>query len=270
MSLITLTSDLGYNNFSLAEFKAKFVSQFPQNPIIDLFHHQEIYDIESIAYQILGALNTFPDDTIHIVYNKYAVQNSQLLIAKIGKQYILAPNNGLLSLIHFIDYNAKVFLLENSHEGGDGWSLWIQTVKSLLEDKIPRDAIETNQFVQTRPFNTDLHLLDDKIITRVIHTDSVGNVVLNVQKENFYQHLDNRAFYIAFISSKIFQLSPNYATTYNQNRIGALFNPTGFLELFMIGGNLAKLFNINKWKNNKFEIILDNDTNRQINFQPRL
>lgn len=266
MSLITLTSDLGFNNFSLAEFKAKFMNQFPENPIIDLFHHQEVYDIESIAYQILGALSTFPDHTVHIVYNKYAVQNSQLLITKIRNQYILAPNNGLVSLIHFMDYNAKVFLLNNSPEGNDVWSLWLQTVQSLLKDKIPNVAIETNQFVQTRPFNTDLHLMDDKIITRVIHTDSVGNVVLNLQKKDFYHHLNNRAFHIAFISSKIFQLSPNYATSYNQNRIGALFNPTGFLELFMIGGKLAELFNINKWKNNKFEIILDNDTNRQINF----
>ena len=114
MSLITLTSDLGYNNFALAEFKARFVSQFPQHSVLDLFHHQEIYDIESIAYQLLGALSTFPDHTVHIVYNKYAVQNNQVLITKINNQYILVPNNGLLSLIHFLDYNARVYILENS------------------------------------------------------------------------------------------------------------------------------------------------------------
>lgn len=268
MSLITLTSDLGYNNFALAEFKARFVSQFPQHSVLDLFHHQEIYDIESIAYQLLGALSTFPENTVHVVYNKYAVQNNQVLITKINNQYILAPNNGMLSMVHFLDYNAKVYILENSRTESGEWTLWLQTVQSLIDGKIPSAAVETNQFVQTKPFNTDLHFMDEKMITRVIHTDSVGNVVLNIQKEEFYHYLNNRAFHIAFISSKVFQLSPNYATTYNPNRIGALFNPTGFLEFFMIGGNLAELFNINKWKNNKFEIVIDNDTNREINFQP--
>lgn len=268
MPLITLTSDLGYNNFALAEFKARFLSQFP-NQILDLFHHNEIYDIESISYQVLGALKTFPEGSIHVIYNKYAVQNTQILITKINNQYIVSPNNGLMSLIHFLDYQAKVFQLENPTVGNMDWQLWIETLQSLIQGKIPSTAIETNQFIQTKPFNTDLHFMDNKIITRVIHTDSVGNVVLNIQKEEFYQYLNDRAFHIAFISSKIFQLSPNYATTFNQNRIGALFNPTGFLELFMIGGNLAELFNINKWKNNKFEIVIDNDTNREINFQPR-
>ena len=37
----------------------------------------------------------------------------------------------------------------------------------------------------------------------------------------------------------------------------------------MIGGNLAELFSVNKWKNNKLEILIDHDTNREINFQPR-
>jgi S-adenosylmethionine hydrolase len=267
LSLITLTSDLGYNNFSLAEFKARFLSAFPQHQIIDLFHHHDAFDIESIGYQLLGALNTFPENSIHVVFNKYVVQNSDILILKINNQYVLTPNNGLVSLIHSLDYNAKVFQL--SFTVSNVWKSWIDAVQAILVGSIPVTAIETNQFIQTKPFNTDLHFMDDRIITRVIHTDTLGNIILNIQKEEFYHYLNNRAFYLSFIGTKIYQLSPNYSTTYNPNRIGALFNATGFIELFMIGGNLAELFNINKWKNNKFEIIIDNDTNREINFQPR-
>jgi S-adenosylmethionine hydrolase len=269
LSLITLTSDLGYNNFALAEFKARFVSQFPQHSVLDLFHHQEIYDIESIAYQLLGALNTFPEGSIHLVYNKYASQNSDILITKLKNQFILAPNNGILSLIHFLDFQSKVYQIDGQQVKKETYQSWIEALGSIINGKIPPTAMETNSFIQTKPFHSDLFLMDTKIITRVLHTDSIGNIVLNIQKEEFYDYMADRAFYISFVSSKIYQLSPNYATTYNPNRIGAIFNATGFLELFMIGGNLAELFNVNKWKNNKFEILIDHDTNREINFQPR-
>ena len=88
MSIISLSSDLGNNNFALAEFKASIAQRFSQHQVLDLFHNQEVYDIESIAYQLLGALNTFPEGSIHVVYNKYAVQNSDILITKLNNQFI--------------------------------------------------------------------------------------------------------------------------------------------------------------------------------------
>jgi hypothetical protein len=51
------------------------------------------------------------------------------------------------------------------------------------------------------------------------------------------------------------------------NKMGAIFNESGFLEIFMIGGNLAKLFNINKYSNNKIEIIIGTDAKNQIGFE---
>lgn len=269
MSIISLSSDLGNNNFALAEFKANIAQRFSQHQVIDLFHHQEVYDIESIAYQLLGALNTFPEGSIHVVYNKYAVQNSDILITKLKNQFITAPNNGILSLIHFLDFQSKVYRIDGQQVEKETYQSWIDALGYLIDDKLPPMAMETNSFIQTKPFHSDLFLMDTKMITRVLHTDSIGNIVLNIQKEEFYDYLADRAFFISFVSSKIFQLSPNYATTYNPNHIGAIFNATGFLELFMIGGNLAELFNVNKWKNNKFEILIDHDTNREINFQPR-
>jgi len=269
MGIISLTSDLGANNFALAEFKARIMQGYSQHQIIDLFHHHEVYDIESIAYQILGALNTFPEGSIHVVYNKYAAQNGDILITQLNNQFILAPNNGILSLIHFLDFHSRVYRIDESLVQNENFSSWIEILGYLVEGNIPPSAAETNNFIQTKPFHFDLFYMDNKIMTRVLHTDSIGNIVLNIQKEEFYNYLADRAFYISFIGSKIYQLSPNYATAFNPNRMGAIFNATGFLELFMIGGNLSELFNINKWKNNKFEITIDNDTNREINFQPR-
>jgi S-adenosylmethionine hydrolase len=121
LSIISLSSDLGNNNFALAEFKANIAQRFSQHQVIDLFHHQEVYDIESIAYQLLGALNTFPEGSIHVVYNKYAVQNSDILITKLKNQFIIAPNNGILSLIHFLDFQSKVYRIDGQQVEKETW-----------------------------------------------------------------------------------------------------------------------------------------------------
>lgn len=265
MSILTLTSDLGENNFGLAAFKANAQIRFPEDIIIDLFHHNEIFDIESIAYQVLGALNTFPKDSIHIVYSRYTTSKSDLLIIKLLGQYVIAPNNGIVSLLYFIDYQAKVYIQKLSEEIQDYFEI-VDMIKSSSVSALPIAP----QFTHTKPFNTDLMLLEDKILCRILYVNSLGNIILNIQKEEFYQFISDRAFHILLVNIKLFQFSPNYSVAYNPNRIGALFNATGFLEVFMIGGNLAELFNMNKWKNNKIEIYIDNDTNREINFQARI
>lgn len=272
MRIISISTDLGENNFGLAQFQARLTSSFPQSQILNLFHHSESFDVESIAYHIYGAIKTFPEESIHLIYCKYSISKFNLLISKINQQYIITPNNGLFSLLHSIDYNAKVYSLEYGDIPFDYTNYQSNFLKGLnliFEDKYAAQLNEINTFVQSKPFNTDLVFSDDRIITRVLYTDKLGNIILNILEEDFYQYLDGKAFHILFHMVKIDVLSPNYMTSYNTNRIGAIFNEAGFLEIFMIGGNLSKLFNINKWTNNKFEIYKDNDTNRQINFQVR-
>ena len=270
MSIVSLSSDLGNNNYSLAQFKAELGSSFPDLKSVDLFHHNEVFDIESIAYQVMGAIATFPDSSIHLIYSKYNSNKKNVLVTRIGNQFVIAPNNGIISLLHILDFNAKVYSRDvdvESLNSIEQQSAYFDCLKMLLNNSYANNLNETISFIQTKPFNTDLSFLDDKIICRVLHVNSLGNVILNIRKDEFDDYLKNTAFHILFVNIKVFQLSPNYSTAYNNNRIGALFNEAGFLELFMIAGNLAKLFNINKWQNNKIEIIKDNDTNREINFQ---
>lgn len=268
MSILSLSTDLGHNNFNLAQIQARLKLNFPNDSIIDLFHHNEIYDIESIAYQIYGALNSFPDNSIHLVYCKYTVVKSNLLIIKIRNQFVICPNNGVLSLIHSLDFNAKIYSMDVQTEFFD-LDFYISNSFKAIESVRTNTYLqltETVTFVQSKPFNTDLKIIESKIFTRVLHTDSLGNIILNILESEFKQAVQSKGFDILFHSIKIFQISPNYSTTFNTNKIGAIFNSAGFLELFMIGANLSKLFNINKFKSNKFEIIIHNDTNRQINF----
>lgn len=266
--IISLSTDLGENNFNLAQLKARLKINFPSDSFIDLFHHNEIYDIESIAYQVYGALHTFPDNTIHLVYCKYSVLKSNLLICKLKNQFVICPNNGIFSLLHSIDFHAKIYSLDVQTEFFD-LDFYISNSFKAIESVMNNSYLnltETYSFIQNKPFNTDLKFVENKIFTRVLHTDKLGNVVLNITENEFKQAIENKAFNIVFHTIKVFQLSPNYSTAFNPNKIGAIFNSAGFLELFMIGANLASLFNINKFNGTKFEIIIDNDTNRQINF----
>jgi S-adenosyl-L-methionine hydrolase (adenosine-forming) len=268
LTILSLSSDLGENNFNLAQLQARLKMNFPNESLVDLFHHNEIYDIESIAYQVYGALHTFPDESIHLIYCKYSVLKSNLLICKLRNQFVICPNNGILSLLHSIDFNAKVYSLDVQTEFFN-IDFYISNSFKAIESVMNNSYLQLTEsvtFIQTKPFNTDLKRIENKIITRVLHTDKLGNIVLNITENEFKETTENKGFTLVFHTVKLFQISPNYSTAYNPNKIGAIFNSAGFLELFMIGMNLSNLFNINKFNGTKFEIIIDNDTNRQINF----
>ena len=60
-------------------------------------------------------------------------------------------------MIHFLDYDARVYILENNRLESGEWTLWLQTVQSLIEGKIPSccgdQSICTDQALQYRsPF----------------------------------------------------------------------------------------------------------------------
>ncbi|MFY7862008.1 MAG: SAM hydroxide adenosyltransferase, partial [Chitinophagales bacterium] len=92
-----------------------------------------------------------------------------------------------------------------------------------------------------------------------------GNLILNIQKETFIQAVQSSNFQIEIRTQAITNLSRKYHSNH-RNNIGAIFNDTGYLEIFMVGGNLAQIFHFDKYSNNKITIKIGHDSRSQINF----
>lgn len=267
-SAITLLSDLGENNFSVAGLQYFFTEAFPARTVLNLYHQSDSFDIESLAYQLYGALHTFPEYSIHVLFCKKVNIPNQLLISKIKNQYVISPNNGILSVLHE-EINTETFLFHSTKDNYEYQGFvqeYIQLIQWIESGEYSHKLDKAPNILQMKPLNTGLMISEDRIIARVIAILSTGNIVLNLKERDFNKVVSNQRFYIQFLTIRISHISNGYQHSNTNNKMGALFNEAGFLEIFMIGGSVAELFNINKYTNNKIEIVIGDSSNSQVNF----
>ena len=100
MQIITLTSDFGYRDHSVATLKGKLLSTDLGLNLVDITHDIAPYDIEEAAYIFRAAYASFPKATIHIisVFEFYNGHNRLIFFNKDGHWFI-GPDNGLFSLV---------------------------------------------------------------------------------------------------------------------------------------------------------------------------
>ncbi len=109
MSLITLTTDLGYRDPYLAIVKAKLMYKLKDVQLIDLSCDIKNSSVTDVAFVLKFALKNFNENTIHLIGVKSSsnknsnktndADNTRYLITKYKNQYIITPDNGLFTLL---------------------------------------------------------------------------------------------------------------------------------------------------------------------------
>lgn len=261
MNLLTLISDYGENNYSLAVIKAHLLGIKDTN-VLDVFHGNSMTDIESTAYQLYNALVHFPDHTIHLVLNKFKLVNNELLIISVRNQTVICPNNGIFYLIQQIEREAIVrkVVLDATVDMYDMIQI-TQVYKNLVNDIISSPSIEKIgseilNIIPAMPFDTGLICDEDRIVFRIIHIDENSHAITNLNKNIFDKYCQGKSIRFEFATSVIQSISINYTNVDYYNKIGALFNNTGFMEIFMLGDKLCKLYNVTKKSNNTYHILI--------------
>jgi S-adenosylmethionine hydrolase len=108
-SIITLTTDFGYDDAYVATLKGALLSTNPEANIIDISHSIEPQNILQAAFILGIAYRYFPKDTIHVAIVDPGVGSErQGVIVKTPSSLLVAPDNGILSYI--ID---DLFLVES-------------------------------------------------------------------------------------------------------------------------------------------------------------
>lgn len=108
-SIITLTTDFGYDDAYVAALKGAILSTNPEANIIDISHSIEPQNILQAAFILGIAYRYFPKQTIHMAIVDPGVGSErQGVIVKTPSALFVAPDNGILSYI--ID---DLFLVES-------------------------------------------------------------------------------------------------------------------------------------------------------------
>ena len=98
LGLITLLTDFGDRDWFVASMKGVILSINPHATIVDLSHHISAHAVEDGAYLWKSCYRYFPDGTIHVgVVDPGVGTERRPLLAKTGRYFFLAPDNGLLT-----------------------------------------------------------------------------------------------------------------------------------------------------------------------------
>ena len=245
MPLVTLTSDIGLQDYLAGAAKGRLLQINPAFSIADITHQLPPFNYTQSAYICRNAIKNFPAFTFHIVLvNLFDHKTEHLLLAFHQDQYILCADNGLLTMIvegrpeMVIGLKANKIKIKNTLYCIDVMGHAIQAITDgkRLQD-IGQPDFEIVEKNHIRPF-----LAPDSMEGQIIFIDNFENVIVNITKEQFEAQRANRRFRIETRrhDHHIETLSETYSDVPEGEKL-ALFNSAGYLEIAINKGNAAGL-----------------------------
>src|SRR5882757_5540824 len=100
MALLTLTSDIGQQDYLVGAVKGQLLQLNPSFTLVDISHTLSPFNYPQAAYICRNAIKNFPPFSFHLLLvNLFEKKPEQLLLAYHQDQYILCADNGLLTMI---------------------------------------------------------------------------------------------------------------------------------------------------------------------------
>jgi S-adenosylmethionine hydrolase len=184
--IVTLTTDFGTRDFYAAAMKAVLIGHCPAVRLIDVTHDVPRHDLLCGSITLERAIDGFPPRTVHLaVVDPGVGTDRRILIADLKNQWIVCPDNGLITWAwrrlgpgHAYELTWRPDgPVSNTFHGRD----IMAPAAGMLADGTPvRDL--------ARPIDDPI-LLDVTPATpadraaRVIHIDQFGNATTNIGHE---------------------------------------------------------------------------------------
>ena len=245
MQVITLTTDIGQQDYLVGAIKGQLLSVDPALHIHDITHYLSPSNYPQAAYVCSNAFKYFPKESFHIIIlNLFENDAKQILIAKYKDQYIACPDNGILTMIAgerpkeiiaidisdqntLLEFTQKIAAVVRKINDGTSFSSLGEKIGSINE-KYPLRATIGNNWMEGQ----------------ILFIDQFENVVINITKDEFEDQRKNRPFKIVFKRDEVIDtIHNNYSSVFEGEKL-AWFNSAGYLEIAINKGNIAGLFGL--------------------------
>jgi S-adenosylmethionine hydrolase len=244
MSCITLLSDFGLQDASVASAKGILMQHIPDAHFVDVSHLVEKFHLQQAAYILLASYRNFPKGTCHILlFDIFSEKSPRLVLCEYEGHYFLAPDNGVLSLAFGASVTSVWQCFELITPGiFKDWLNETGRIAALLQKKAPTDLGFATCTLTNAPNHWLPKITENEIECHVIHIDRYENVVINLRREDFDAHLKDRSFSINFArTEELTTLSTHFYNVPEGMKL-CRFNSTGYLEIAINRGNAASLF----------------------------
>jgi S-adenosyl-L-methionine hydrolase (adenosine-forming) len=246
MAIITLTTDFGLKDGNVAIMKGVIWQINPAVQIVDLSHLVEPYNVLEASLILFHAAFDFPDNTIHVIVVDPGVgTNRRPIAAKIGSQFFVCPDNGILTQIankakkcqlpvdcfHLTDTRYWLPTISHVFHGRDIFAPVAAHLASNIE--ISMLGVPIHDFIKLEvpaPRKTSHGWRG-----RVIYIDNFGNIATNL----FPEHIEART--TAVFRANNLEIK-GMVHTFGDNKNGeliALFGGPGNVIFSIVNGNAA-------------------------------
>ncbi len=250
--IITLTTDFGYSDPFVGQMKGAILSIHPHTIIVDLTHDIPSHDIEGAGFVLASSYAFFPEGTIHIAVVDPGVGSDRKgIIISSRNHFFIGPDNGIFSGIvtdngsyHAIQITNAQFMLPVKGPTFHGRDIFAPAASWLARGT---EMAEFGSAVE------DLFLLDfpkpeiheTGVSGQIVYIDKFGNAITNIRKNSI--DVGEAGVYLLRREKDMIAVSfaPNYADA-RSRRLHALFNSSGYLELFVNRKSAASLHGIRK------------------------
>ena len=261
-SIITLTTDFGYDDAYVGAVKGAILNINPEASIVDVSHSIRRQDILQAAFILDAAYRYFPKQTVHLAIVDPGVGSERRgIILKTPSAIFVAPDNGILTYI--ID---DVF--PNVVAQFTGQSLVNQPITEIVFKKGLEAAAITDPRFWRHPVSptfhgrdifapvaaglslgispyefgeriSSLHVFpiakpsldpDGNLVGQVLHVDRFGNLITNIRTSN----LPGKDVMIEVAGQRIQGISEYYA---QKEGVMAVVGSSGYLEISLREGN---------------------------------
>ena len=258
MSIITLLTDFGTGAEYAGLMKAVILSINPSAAIVDITHEIDSQDVVQAAFTIYASYRYFPDGTVHLIVVDPGVGSQRSLLAlEMKKQFFIAPDNGILTLLFnegkvtslIRITNSKYFLtsVSRTFHGRDiiapvGAYLSGGIGVSKLGPEIGlRDAVCLENLYARISENGEL-------VGKIVVIDDFGNLITNIDFKKLsevYQIGQGKKIQFKIGSHVIIGLSETYDSVQAKTPL-VLIGSRGYLEIAVNKGNAAQVLNAEK------------------------
>ena len=252
MSIVTLTTDFGNKDYSVAAVKGAILSTFKNPKIIDISHQIEPYNVTQAAYVLKNAYKNFPQGSIHIVgvESERTPENGHIAMYFDG-HYFIGADNGIFTMIKGEIKADKIVIININNQNAISFPALDTFVKVAAHlsrngslEVIGKATNEIRELVELKPV---VNAKVDQIVGSVIYVDNYGNVITNITRKLFNEVGKSRKYTIFARNVKFKKVYETYSDAIDftipkekreeDGKKIALFNDAEHLELAIYKSN---------------------------------
>lgn len=247
ISVITLTTDFGTRDGFVGQIKGVMLGINPVVNIVDITHEIAHFSVREADLVLKGIYSRFNLPSVHVVVVDPGVGGSRRPLAvKVGASYLIGPDNGIFSSIlnENKDFEARAilnpsFTLQKVSNTFHGRDIFAPAAAWLSRER---------NFSEIGPMVSDPVILEiptpdisgNRIKGSVIHVDSFGNIITNVDKSM----LKGKRIEVRCGNIRVSGLSSSYSQSPGRSAI-ALINSFDLLEIAVPLASAACKYGIN-------------------------